>query len=130
VFSTLLKAARRSLVVVTVAPRSVLEDAAGFGEFAGSVGEEKLIAAGGRVTFEKTLFVHEEAALEDGACQGAGDFQREGVSLFVGIVDAVAGLLFQDPDEGGFVDEGAEGVASAQGFPRGLDAGRGGFDGE
>ena len=76
------------------------------------------------------MFIDDEAALKDGSGQGAGDFEREGVALFVGVVDAVAGLFFQHPHEGGFIDEGAEGVAFAEGFPGWFDAGGGGFDGE
>ena len=76
------------------------------------------------------MFIDDEAALENGTGESASDLDGEGVALFIGVVDAVAGLFFQHPHQGGFIDEGAEGVAFAQGFPGWLDAGGGGFDGE
>ena len=76
------------------------------------------------------MFIDDEAALENGTGESAGDLDGKGIALFIGVVDAVAGLFFQHPHESGFIDEGAEGVAFAQGFPGWLDAWGGGFYGE
>jgi hypothetical protein len=88
------------------------------------------LAASGGKAFEVALFIDDEAALENGTGESAGDLNGEGVALFIGVVDAVAGLFFEHPHEGGFIDEGAESVAFAQGFPCGIDAFGGGFYGE
>ena len=76
------------------------------------------------------MFIDDEAALENGTGESAGDLDGKGIALFIGVVDAVAGLFFEHPHESGFIDEGAEGVAFAQGFPGWLDAWGGGFYGE